>query len=96
MDIDLEKILEASKNLKEATVEESDISKKIMAIAKQVYEEYSQYNSWFRGIDMLEELKDLGKANVRTHLEKLVDRQMLESGLHNNKKVYRIRVIEDE
>ena len=45
---------------------------------------------------MIEKLKDLGKANVRTHLEKLVDKQQLESGLHGNKKVYRIRVIEDE
>ncbi len=96
MDINLEKILEASKHIKEASFIDNDISKEIMKVAKQVYEDNPKYNPWFRGVDILAVLKHLGKANVRTHLEKLVDKQQLESGLAGNKKVYRIKVISYE
>ena len=91
--MDMKKILEDAEKLGEATYIENDISKEIMKVAKQVYTDNPKYNPWFRGVDMLEVLKHLGKANVRTHMEKLVDKHMLESGLVTNKKVYRIKIL---
>ena len=48
------------------------------------------------GVDMIEKLRHLGKSNVRSHLEKLADKDMLEAKLHGTKKVYRIRVIKED
>ena len=102
--MDMKKILENARNIGSTFVEdESDISKEILKVARSVYEDSQQekseikgQNPWWRGVDMLTKLNHLGKANVRNHLEKLADRKVLESGLHGTKKVYRIRIVEDE
>lgn len=74
---------------------ESDVSMEIIRVAKLIYEENKNIHPWFRGIDMIDKLKDLGKSSVRSHLEKLGDKGTLESKLHGTKKVYRLRVISE-
>ena len=94
--MDINKIIENSKTVGRTEIIENEISVEILRIAKLVYKENAIMHPWFRGIDMIEKLKDLGKSNVRSHLEKLSDKGTLETKLHGTKKVYRIKVIEDE
>ena len=94
--MDMNKILENASKLGSSEItEENDISKEIMDVARAVQEKYSTMHPWFRGVDMIEKLKHLGKANIRSHLERLVDKHFLEGKLHNTKKVYRIRIVEE-
>ncbi len=95
MNIDINKIIENAKDIGTEDVIENDISKEILRVAKIVYETNVEMNPWFRGIDMIEKLRHLGKSNVRNHLERLAEKDMLEAKLHGTKKVYRIRVIKD-
>ena len=94
--VDINKIIENSKLVGKTEIIESDISMEIIRVAKLIYEENKTMHPWFRGIDMIDKLKDLGKSSVRSHLEKLGDKGTLESKLHGTKKVYRLKVIEDE
>ena len=96
MVMDIEKIIEASRKVSsESFLDTSDISQEIIKVAKQVYLDYSEMDPWFMGTHMIEVLKHLGKANVRNHLEKLVDKQQLQSGLFGTKKVYKLRVLNE-
>ena len=94
--MDINKIIEKSRSVGKAEIIESDISMEIIRVAKLIYEENKVMHPWFRGIDMIEKLKDLGKSSVRSHLEKLGDKGTLESKLHGTKKVYRLRVISED
>ena len=102
--MDMKKLLEQSSQLGSETVlEENDISKEIVKVAKCVYDDAQKesssvrgQNPWWRGVDMLTKLAHLGKANVRSHMEKLAEKSILEAMLHNTKKVYRIRVLEED
>jgi len=95
MKIDINKIIESARDIGTKDIVENDISKEILRVAKIVYETNVEMNPWFRGIDMIEKLRHLGKSNVRNHLEKLAEKDMLEGKLHGTKKVYRIRVIDE-
>ncbi len=96
MVMDIEKIIAASRKVSTTDVfSVSDISIEIIKVAKQVYLDYSEMDPWFMGTHMIEVLKHLGKANVRNHLEKLVDKQQLQSGLFGTKKVYKLRVLNE-
>ena len=100
--MDMKKILEeANKVGSSDVVEENDISREIVSIARFVYIDSQKegspirgVNPWWRGVDMMTKLQHLGKTNVRGHLEKLSDKSILERKLHGTKKVYRIRVME--
>ena len=94
--MDINKIIENSKLVGRTEIVESDISIEIIRVARLIYEENKTMHPWFRGIDMIDKLKDLGKSSVRSHLEKLADKDILESKLHGTKKVYRLQVIESE
>ena len=94
--MDINKIIENSKKIGQSEIVESDISKEIINVAKIVYEQNKTMNPWFRGIDMIEKLKHLGKSNVRSHLERLAEKDILETKLHKTNKVYRIKVIEED
>ncbi len=98
MIIDLNKILDAAS--KAGTIDIADnssISKEILKEAKKVHESNVPMGSpWFRGVDMIDRLKHLGKSNVRTHLERLNDKGYLEAKLFGNKKVYRLKVISED
>jgi len=94
--MDIEKIIEASKTIGTTEIAENNVSTEIIRVARLIYEENKEMNPWFRGIDMIEKLKELGKANVRSHLERLADKGILEVGLHGTKRVYRIKVLTDE
>ena len=94
--MDINKIIEKSRSVGKAEIIGSDISMEIIRVAKLIYAENKVMHPWFRGIDMIEKLKDLGKSSVRSNLEKLGDKGTLESKLHGTKKVYRLRVIEDD
>ncbi len=102
--MDMKKILEnASKIGSIEVTEESDISKDILVIARFVYSDSQRedspirgINPWWRGVDMMTKLQHLGKTNVRGHMEKLADKSILERMLHGTKKVYRIRVLEED
>ena len=96
MEIDINKIIESAKDIGTKDIVENDTSKEILRVAKLVYETNVQMNPWFRGIDMIEKLRHLGKSNIRNHLEKLAEKDMLEAKLHGTKKVYRIRVIKED
>ena len=96
MEIDINKIIESAKDIGTKDIVENDISKEILRVAKLVYETNVEMNPWFRGIDMIEKLRHLGKSNVRNHLEKLAEKDILEAKLHGTKKVYRIRVIKED
>ena len=98
--MDYTKIVDMCENIdiKDVSVVEGNIAKEVLVLAEEVYAQGREkgLHPWFRGVDMIERLKHLGKPNVRNHLERLVDKGKLESGLHNNKKVYRLKVIEDD
>ena len=102
--MDMKKLLEQSSSLGSETVEEeNDISKEIVKVARAVYadaqkegSEVKGQNPWWRGVDMLTKLQHLGKPNVRSHMEKLADKNILEAKLHGTKKVYRIQVMEED
>ncbi len=93
--MDINKIIENSKTIGRTEIIENDISVEILRVAKIVYEGNKIMHPWFRGIDMIEKLKKLGKSNVRSHLEKLSDKGTLETKLHGTKKVYRLQVISE-
>ena len=96
MEIDINKIIASAKDIGTKDIVENDISKEILRVARLVYETNVDMNPWFRGVDMIEKLRHLGKSNVRNHLEKLAEKDMLEAKLHGTKKVYRIRVIKED
>ncbi len=93
--MDIAKILENAKHVGSTELVENDTSKEIMRVAQIVYDNNKDMHPWFRGVDMIEKLKHLGKSNVRSHMEKLGEKNMLESKLHKTHKVYRIRVVQD-
>lgn len=72
--------------------DDNDISGEITKVATTVFERYQVWNNpWWRGVDMIELLSHLGRPNVRNHLERLVDKGVLEGKLHKSNKVYRLR-----
>ena len=95
MELDINKIIENSKAIGSDEIIENEVSEEITRVAKIVYESNKDMHPWFRGIDMIEKLKHLGKSNVRNHLERLAEKDILETKLHDTKKVYRLRVIEE-
>lgn len=95
MGIDYKKLIEDSRKIATSDIIEEDISKEIMAVAIKIYKENQDKHPWWRGVDMIFRLQKLGKANVRNHLEKLVDHNKLESREHAGRKVYRLKVIEE-
>lgn len=96
MGIDINKILEDSKKIGKTEIIDNDISTEIIRVARIVYEENKEMNPWFRGVDMIQKLRHLGTSNVRSHLEKLSDKDILEAKLHGTKKVYRLRVVSED
>ena len=94
--MDINKIIEQSRLIGKTEINESDVSMEIIRVAKLIYTENKTMHPWFRGIDMIDKLKDLGKSSVRSHLERLGDKGTLESKLHGTKKVYRLRVISED
>lgn len=94
--MDINKIIEKSKEIGTEELVDNDISQDIIDIAKKVYEQHPDIHPWFRGIDMMKKLKHHGKKNVRKHLENLEEKETLEGRLHGTKKVYRLRVIEED
>jgi len=83
----IEEIIKRSQEMGLDRVNENNIDEEIIKVCSKVYEKYGE-NVWIPGIDIIEELKSLGKANVRNHLGKLVDSGILKDGLHETRLVY--------
>lgn len=96
INVDINKIIEDSKNVGTEDLPENEISTEIMRISKLIFDQNPEMHPWYRGVDMIEKLRHLGKSNVRTHLERLAEKDQLETKLHGTKKVYRLRVIKDD
>lgn len=89
----MDKILEESRNMSTTEIKINDVAQEIIKVAKQIYTDRPEMHPWFRGVDMIKILGHLGKANVRTHLERLTDKNILESKLFGTKNVYRFKIL---
>jgi hypothetical protein len=99
--MDIDKILESSKNMGESIIITSDLDKKILDLLEQVYTTRypglsESQHPWTKGTQIIEVLIKYGNANVRSHMTKLVEKKKLEAKLIGTKKVYRLIVEEKE
>ena len=76
--MDIEKILAKASSMGVENIEKTqgNVAKEILLVAEKVEQSIEGYHPWFLGVDMIKYLGDkFNKANVRNHLERLVEQE---------------------